>query len=100
MPNQSVTINQGQNKTVTAMPRQGINPGTINGAPTWQSVSGNVTVTPATDGLSAVVAVASVPGTYQVNVTGQGIPSGPTFTTPFDVVVPPGVADHFEFSFI
>lgn len=66
-----VTNNQEQDVQVTLTPKtpKG-NPGTVDGAPVWTVESGDVTVAPAADGLSALITTASL-GPWIVKVEGD-----------------------------
>ncbi len=98
---QSQNLNQNQSVLVTTSPvdsnGQPANP--ANGVPTWHPDDPSITVTPATDGLSATVKSGTKPGAFQVDVTGQSIPFGPNFTSSFNVTVAKANASGFNFSF-
>jgi hypothetical protein len=102
---QSVTFNVGQTCTVTVTPEDSSgNPGLLGtgDVPAWSIDPGSpqtgLTITPAANGLSASL-VATVPGTYQVNVVQQNSAGG-TYTASFDAVVneQPATQDLFSFS--
>lgn len=93
-------LNQNQTKTASAAPKDdNENPGLINGVPTWHSVEPSLTITPATDGLSATIKAGTVPGTFSVDVSVQAQPSGPLITSSFPVTVQNALATHFTFAF-
>jgi hypothetical protein len=95
---QSTTFNEGQSETVIATPNGLLASGNV---PTW-SVNPNspqtgLALTPAANGLSAVVA-GSVPATYQVDVAAQNSAGG-NFITSFQVIVNALAATSFTFTF-
>lgn len=94
---QSTTFNEGLSETVIATPNGLLANGNV---PVW-SVNPNspqigLTVTAATNGLSAVVA--GSPGTYQVDVVAQNSAGG-NFVTSFQVIVNAVAATSFTFTF-
>lgn len=92
-------MQMNQSVTVTATPEDANgNPGTIVQAPTWSAPAG-ITVTPSQDGLSAVVASGTTPGTFQVDVKFTAVNLGPSIVDSFDVVVSEVPATQVVFSF-
>lgn len=99
LPN--INLNQGQTVQVTAVPEDANgNPGSLTPTvPTWKPGNANITITPAANGLSASVVAGTVPGVVQVDVSGQGIPFGPLFSSSFTVTVQQAPATQFAFTF-
>lgn len=100
---QTVHIKNNQNFVATAIPTSPdgqvgvLVPGSI---PSWSSSDTTVaTVTPAVDGMSAVVTAVGKIGTVQIDAGAPVIAFGPNFTSSFLVVIDPNPADHFEFTF-
>ena len=98
----NTNINAGQHEVITITPLDADEqPGALHddSIPSWAGPAVLV-ITPAMDGLSADVAVpvATTPGVYTVNVTGQA-PSAATFTSSFTVTVQAQPATHFGFGF-
>ena len=103
MPATTTTIPQGESETVTLLPEDAAgNPATIRSGnvPAWANSNPAVaTVTPAADGLSAVVA-AIEEGTTVVTVTGiSDFNDGDQLTGTFTVTVPEGPATGLTFQF-
>jgi hypothetical protein len=99
LPN--TTFNAGQSETITVVPETtNGQPGLIVNSviPAWSSSpTGIVTITPASDGLSAVVAGVA-PGTATVNVQGESS-SGAIINSQFTILVQEGAATQFGFQF-
>jgi hypothetical protein len=100
LPNTSLTA--GQSETVTAIPEDANgNPGSIaaGSIPTWTSSSSTVaSVTPASDGLSAVVAALSA-GTTTVTVAGESSFADSSISGQFTVTVTEAAATQIGFTF-
>lgn len=97
-------MKSGQSVTVQAVPKK--SPDEQDGVlvagdvPVWTSVDPSiVTVTPAADGMSAVVARLDGNGSVQVDVKAHLLAFGPLFTSSFLVTKTPDPADHFTFVF-
>lgn len=64
-----ITLTNEQQVTVTLAPKTSTGKVAIlDGAPTWEVLSGDSTVTPSTDGLSAVIRSSDTPGVTQILV--------------------------------
>lgn len=98
----TVTMNQGQTTTVTASPYDNQTPpqpGSLTATvPVWKGSDPSLIITPAANGLSATVKAGTIPGTFTVSVTAQGMPGGPLFTSTFTVVVNQNFASQFLFT--
>lgn len=100
MPLPNITLNPNQSVTVTATPEDANgNPGTYTGSkPSWAGPSG-ITITPAADGFSSVIAAGLATGVFQVDVTSQPVSFGPNIVNSFDVTVQEQPATQLVFSF-
>jgi len=101
---QAFSVPLGGSKTVTAAPEDAAgNPGGMaaGNVPTWKlhdgSTAGIVSITPSTDGLSAVVQSTGGPGSVEIDVTGLNS-AGQGFTSTFEVDVQQAPATQFVFS--
>ena len=103
MPATTTTIPQGESETVTLLPEDAAgDPATIRSGnvPAWANGTPAIaTVTPAADGLSAVVK-ALTQGTTTVTVTAiSDFNDGDQLTGTFTVTVPEGPATGLTFQF-
>lgn len=98
---QSIHIKTNQHFSVTAIPKAGTEPGALvpGTIPTWTSNNSFVNISPAPDGLSAVITSSDILGVEDITVHGNAIPFGPEFTSTLEVTVDPNPADSFLFSF-
>lgn len=99
---QNVTMSPGQAFTATALPQDAAgNPALMlpGNVPAWAVLPATgLTVTPSSDGFSALINGAATPGTFNITVTGQNSNNGGISGT-FTVTVSENPATQFGFSF-